>query len=278
MAIIHTDIRFIHPTFQVYYYHDIDQEIIHRQSEDAAYFILILIKGTCRNQREDKIKILRSKDVFIANKKEEFTNYFSQNSEFIEIYFSSKLLQQYDETYDLLKPFLNAKDIKVFHDQTDTESFNMALKNLLKALLKRQSKAFVLTPFWQIILELNNIYDCNGSPKILETDSNYAKIVSYIDSHLFNTITLKRISENVYLSVGCICNTIKKIYGKTYYDLIRERRFMAARIYVKTSNEPFYKIAQKCGFETYSTFYRNYLKYYGISPKQDRIQHQKKQS
>lgn len=266
---IYNDLSFIQPDLEVYY-NKSDKEFSYKYTDDTFYFIIIMLSGTCRMSYKDKISILKSGDVFIANRKEELVFTVSKNSGTIQILFSSNLLHKYDKNYDLLKPFYNDKELKIFHDEVDSEEFKSGINNLINALQKRQSRAFVLTAFFQIICEINNIFESRQGEKIKETDSNYAKIVYYIDNHLFEHITLKKISEDLFLSIGCICNTIKRVYGQTYYDLIREKRYIVAREVIKTTNEPFYKVAERCGFETYSTFYRGYIKQFGISPKQER--------
>ena len=266
---IYNDLSFIQPDLEVYY-NKSDKEFSYQHTDDTNYIIIIMLSGSCKVYYKDKVNTLKIGDVFIANRKEEFEYTVSKNSEIIQIYFCSKLLHEYDKNCDLLNPFYNDKEIKIFHDEVNSEQFRSGVKNTINALKRRQSRAFVLTACLQIICEINNVFETGHPEKIKGTDSNYAKIVYYIDNHLFEHITLKQISNDLFLSIGCICNTIKRIYGKTYYDLIREKRYMAARDYVKNTNEPFYKIAEKCGFEIYSTFYRGYLKQFGISPKDER--------
>lgn len=56
----------------------------------------------------------------------------------------------------------------------------------------------------------------------------------------------------------------------TYHEFITSQRFVKAQELVRGTNIPFIKIADICGFNTYSTFYRTYKKRFGITPSEDR--------
>lgn len=261
---------FVQPDLHVYYINDrLDKR---HKTASTYYYILILLQGTCKINYQNSIYIAKPNDVHIANRAEEFTVEYNNNpAEFIEIWVASKLLHEFDKNYNLIKPFYDSNKIKVLNSETNTPEFNIGVKNLIRALRERSSRAFVLTSVLQLICELNYIYDKKQPFIIKETDSNYAKIISYIDNNLFEKITLKAISENLFISEKCICENIKKISGLTFHELISEKRFLEARNLIYTTDEPLNKIAERCGFDTYSTFYRGYLKYFGITPKEEQL-------
>lgn len=265
--------NFVQPDLHVYYIND---RLEKRQKfSETYYYIFILLNGTCKIKYQNKIYIARPNDVHIAHRKEEFiVEYGNEPAEFIEIRFTSKFFHEFDRNYNLIKPFYDNSKIKILHSETNTLEWNMGVKNLIRALRERASRAFVMTSVLQLVCELNYIYEQRQPFKIKETDSNYAKIISYIDNNLFEKLTLQIISENVFLSPKCICENIKKISGMTYHELISERRFLEARRLIIGTDEPLIKIAERCGFDTYSTFYRGYLKYYGITPKEERLMRQ----
>ena len=240
---------FIQPDLHVYYINNrLDKRL---KTASTYYYIFILLQGTCKINYKNSIYIGKPNDVHIANRREEFTVEYNNNpAEFIEIRFTSKFFHEFDKNYNLIKPFYDSNKIKVLNSETNTPEFNIGVKNLVRALRERASRAFVLTSVLQLICELNYIYDKKQPLKIKETDSNYAKIISYIDNNLFEKITLKDISENLFIS---------------------EKRFLEAKNLIYNTDEPLNKIAEQCGFDTYSTFYRGYKKYFGITPKEERI-------
>lgn len=263
-------LHFSQPELQVYYFNESNLKK-RRKQVDYYNYMLITLNGNCQINYNDKLYITKTNDVFIAGNNEKFTVEFSKNKiEIIEIWFVSSLFHKIDKNYDLLKPFYDSESIKVFNSETNTDSFNLGLRNLLLALRNRNSRAFVFSSILQMICELNLIYEKTSSNDIKETDSTYAKIISYIDKHLYEKLTLKDISDNVFLSEKCICNTVKKICGMTYHEFITSQRFIRAQDLVRETDKPFKEIAEICGFDTYSTFYRTYKKHFGITPSEDR--------
>lgn len=264
-------INFVQPDLHVFYFND-TLKGFREKKEDSNYYIFILLNGTCKINYMNKIYIAKPNDVHIANRKEEFTVEFNNSPvEFLEIHFNSKYFHEFDKNYDILKPFYNSKKIKILNSEVNTMEFIMGIKNTIRALKLHSSRAFVLTSVLQLVCELNYIYEELHPLGIKETDSNYAKIISFIDNHLYEKISLKLISENVFLSEKCICENIKKITGMTFHQLISERRLLEAKNLIHTTAEPLNKIAERCGFDTYSTFYRRYLKYFGITPKEEQL-------
>ncbi len=263
-------LHFSQPELQVYYFNESNLERRRKQINYYNY-MLITLNGNCHIKYNDKLYITKTNDVFIGGNNEKFIVEFTDKpTEIIEIWFTSSLFHKLDNNYDLMKPFYDFENIKVFNSETNTDTFNIALRNLILALKNRNSRAFVFSSLLQMICELNTIYESKASTSIKETDSNYAKIISYIDKHLFEKITLKKISDNVFLSEKCICNTIKRICGMTYHEFITAQRFIQVQDMVRETDRPFNKIAEICGFDTYSTFYRTYKNYFGITPSEDR--------
>ncbi len=234
------------------------------------YSMFILLRGSCDIVYKNTIHRLKAGEVHIAHRKEEFYyNFNNKKVEYLEIRFSSSILKKYDENYDLLKPFFDYQNLKTLTTKGDTYEFESGIKSLLKALDTKSSRAFVLTPFLQLICELNYLYEESKPNKIKETDSTYAKIITYIDNHLFENLSLEQVSKNVFLSKKCICNNIKKTSGYTFLEFINIRKFKEAQKIIQKTNLPLKIIAEQCGFDTYSTFYRWYKKLFGISPIDD---------
>lgn len=241
-----------------------------KKSDSPYYYILILLKGSCNIIYKNVIHHLKSGEIHIAHNNEDFYYDFNDtHAEIIEIYFNSSLLRNYDENYDLLEPFYDYKHLKLLTKKGNAYEFKASIDALLKALETRSSRAFVLTPFLQLICEINYLYEESHPSEIKETDSNYAKIISYIDNHIYEKITLEKVSKSVFLSSKCICNNIKKYSGMTFLQLISSRRSNQAKHLIYSSNMSLQAIAQLCGFDTYSTFYRVYKRQFGITPKEE---------
>lgn len=265
---IRNELNFVQTDLQVLYRNAVFDT--RKKENKSHYYMFILIKGNCSINYKNIMHQLKSGEVHIAHSNEEFFYDFNNTSaEFLEIQFSSSLLRNFDPNYDLLQPFYDYKHLKILTANGKSYEFKPGIDGLMKALQTRSSRAFVLTSFLQLICELNYLYEKSQPHKVKETDSNFAKIISYIDNHLYEKLTLERISDGVFLSKKCICQNIKKYSGLTFLQLISNRRFNEAKRLIYATNKPLQQIAKRCGFDTYSTFYRGYKKFFGISPKQE---------
>ncbi len=107
--------------------------------------------------------------------------------------------------------------------------------------------------------------------KICETDSIKIpkdEIVRYICDHLGDDISLNSIAEHFYISKEYLCRKFKQQTGMGVWEFITKKRLICAR-----ENILLYKSVKKgylasC-FNDYSSFYRQYVKFFGTSPKED---------
>ena len=94
-------------------------------------------------------------------------------------------------------------------------------------------------------------------------------IVSYIESHLGEKISLADIAQRFYVSESTIGHTFqKKMHVSCYHDVTQRRLIVAKSMMLKENNLD--SLSTKVGFKDYSTFYRAFKKEFGISPKEYR--------
>ncbi len=95
--------------------------------------------------------------------------------------------------------------------------------------------------------------------------SQAGKIIAYINDHLFEDLSLERISSEFYMSASQIERIIKKHTHSSPGHYISRKRLSAARAKIE-SGESASRAALECGFGEYSSFYRAYIKEYGVPP------------
>lgn len=98
------------------------------------------------------------------------------------------------------------------------------------------------------------------------------KAKEYIEVHLSEKITLKMISENVYLSETYFSYLFKKITGITYIDYIQKLRMLEAKKLLVNTKYKVYKIAEMIGYSDYKYFSVQFKKYVALTPKEYRNQ------
>lgn len=98
-------------------------------------------------------------------------------------------------------------------------------------------------------------------------DSTEGKIVLYVNKHLFEDISIPKLSKHFYLSASQFGRIFKNATGASPWEYITKKRLTVAKemihqgLSAKTACE-------KCGFNDYSSFYRAYTKLFGCSPQQ----------
>lgn len=133
--------------------------------------------------------------------------------------------------------------------------------------------------FWQISLYGNTmqlLVEClrafnapgsqvlrNEKPELLDN------VVSYIETHLQEKITLTDTASRFYVSESTIGQTFQKKMHVSFYHYVTQRRLIAAKsMMAEESNLDTLSI--KVGFSDYSSFYRAFKKEFGISPREYR--------
>lgn len=95
------------------------------------------------------------------------------------------------------------------------------------------------------------------------------QVLSYVEEHLAEKITLADIAHHFYVSESTISQTFRKKMGNSFYRCVTQRRLIAAKklIEAEVSIE---ETAHLVGFSDYSSFFRAFKQEYGIGPRQYR--------
>ncbi len=117
-----------------------------------------------------------------------------------------------------------------------------------------------------ILNELCREYPQQERDQIID---NIKPIVEYINSNLFNELSLEAIAEKFYLSKSHLNRKFKRYTGSTIWNYILTKRLIYSRGLIKAGQKPT-EVYLKCGFNDYCSFYKAYKQKYGISPKDDK--------
>ena len=95
-----------------------------------------------------------------------------------------------------------------------------------------------------------------------------AAVMTYINGHLSEPLSLDSLCARFHYSKTYLNDLFRRAAGTTVWQYIVTKRLLAARQRLQAGEMPT-KVAQLCGFQDYSTFYRAYRQHFGVSPKED---------
>ena len=92
-----------------------------------------------------------------------------------------------------------------------------------------------------------------------------SKAISYIDGHLFTIKSISEIAEAVFVTESYLFRLFKSDLMQTPKKYITEKRLLYAQNQIKKGKRPT-DVSVECGFDDYTTFYRNYSARFGRAP------------
>ena len=121
----------------------------------------------------------------------------------------------------------------------------------------------LLALFWRAMSEPQNRPPKTEKPELLDN------VVSYIENHLHEKITLSDTASRFFVSESTIGQTFQKKMHVSFYHYVTQRRLIAAKSMILEENN-LDILSEKVGFTDYSAFYRAFKKEFGISPREYR--------
>ena len=147
---------------------------------------------------------------------------------------------------------------------------NILIKNIVNSIVEcnllHLGKSHILPRIFTLISQIDLYYDKTYGYEKVSTNYVSAKIIDYINRNYLKTITYQTIIDKFYVSKPVINEILHKFTGYTLREYIEFLRLREADNLLGKNHYDIHKIAELCGFNTYSTFYRAYKRVYGIAP------------
>ena len=236
--------------------------------------ILIIFKGELLYNDGNKKNIILNENELIFFKPLEKINIKTIPNKFTEycvVSFSSKVFSKDEETLLRVFNYEDGKNILKLNKIENGENI-LNLFNDSKRYLGLNLKVGHFIALLKLLLsELCIAFDKNA-PQIAEKYSQEydSKVYSYITQNFNKNLSINEVAEKFYISPSYINKICKKFYSLPYRQMIIDIKMWYARnLMSKISGITLNKVASMCGYNEYSAFYKAYLNYFGIKPKDD---------
>lgn len=191
------------------------------------------------------------------------------------IHFSPRILATVDPAQLLLAPFYNRPLGR--QNLYLPEVFPIAQPHkLLHAMCNtsvgtEQQRLTILSYFFPLLEQIRLVFAHGEKDDLSAYASSHnlvEEVVLYINEHLFEELSLTLLGKHFYLSISHLNRIFRAATGSSIHEYILVKRLIAAREYIQ-GGKGAGAAALLCGFQDYSSFYRAYVRRFGVSPKAD---------
>ena len=243
--------------------------------------IIYMYQGTKTNIINNETVVLNKGDILFMTQNCKQENLPSTEQDiavnFIVLpHFFEKALEMLNSEESLLHSFIiqclrgdNGKASYLHFRVSDVLPVQNLIENLIWNLLddRQEQRNINETTMGLILLQLLSHIDdldYNG-----DDSSLVFHVLKYIEAHFANG-SLTELSQMLFYDFNALSKQIKKLTGKTYTELVQEKRMSHACFLLESTHLGISEISQLTGYENISYFHRIFRKFYGMSPKKYR--------
>ncbi len=121
-----------------------------------------------------------------------------------------------------------------------------------------------------LFLQLANHMECLITNAESPVEKLTIEILSYVEEHYVDG-TLSDLAEQLHYDFYWLSKEIKKQTGKTYTELVQDKRLSQSAYLLTHTEMTIVDIAMTVGYENISYFHRIFQKKYGVTPRKYRI-------
>ncbi|MCA0757489.1 AraC family transcriptional regulator [Paenibacillus sp. N4] len=192
---------------------------------------------------------------------------------FDPVYFKQLIQPAYAD--DLLLPFEKLQNVRLQLRGDRKLEAEASLEKLEKLYMENDpfSKQRAHALLLDFMILLNQLCEQPLKEKISFPSSkehHVQTVISYIDMHFNEEITLEGIQDELHLSKYYLAKTFKEVTGTTIFQFLMQRRVYQAKIELLDSSRPITEIGYDVGFKHPSHFSRTFKLQTGYTPEQYR--------
>ena len=248
---------------------------IHTHDYFQIYYV---VSGRIIHHLEDSTALLTAGDVFILPPNQlHYIETPDGEVDFFSLSFMPNYFQSVKEANKLILDFLlylqqeQAKKIepKISLTYEDTNFINALFKRILAEFSSNKTgKNEIIKESASVLLSLfARVYFEKNIPALVAKESRQIVMhsIEYIKNHFDEEITLQEIVQKSAMSKTSFCTIFNSIVGMSFKKYLNRYRIERAAEMI-ASGEKVSVAANHSGYGDFSTFYRNFKKYIGISP------------
>lgn len=225
------------------------------------YEILYFISGDATHVIEDRKYKLKKGDLILIR---------PSKYHFIQINSSSDY-ERYDLLFDPERIGLKANSI-----DEGIEVINLLQSPIAEDIFKRMdyyAKNLTRDEFAELLeMLINELFyivnieqDRLGIRRSSTVNPILSKALAYINDELFTLKSVNDIAAKLFVTESYLFRIFKTELHQTPKKYLTDKRLLAAHSMIKMGQKPT-EVYEKCGFGDYTTFYRCYKRFFGVSP------------
>lgn len=235
--------------------------------------LLFVLEGNVKVALENKEIYLGKEDIYVINSNARHS--LEANGDV--------LLIRLQIRYQTVVKGAEMEDIKFWCDSTMSENSNYdELRRLLFVMIRHyaENKTYVQT--FEFLSDCYGILNCITSQFMMRPtelvmsddgdryEDRIRQINHYIYQNYDHDISLKELSEKLYLSNGYLSRFFKKNYGMNFAQYLTKVRVFRAADDLRYSDDSITRIAYNNGFTSAALFNKVFKKFYGQTPSEFR--------
>lgn len=167
---------------------------------------------------------------------------------------------------DCCKSTLSLMECLLRQQQTDSLSSLSAAPGIISAIVCLLAQSYYQQP-----------QNAHQLSQLMDYKNTLLQCTQYIDTHFKETISLSDLAKQFGLSRATFCAVFPQFTGLSPHKYIAQKRVQEAQMLIRSHPaRPLNQIAAEVGYDDPSTFYRNFLRFAGISPAKYRQIHNRK--
>ena len=187
------------------------------------------------------------------------------------INFSASVIDNIDPQRRLMKAFFDrplGRANLYLPAEFKEENMRKVFSEMCEGADDYEKRLQILTRLILLLNSINKAFLNRNSSEYLPPQSISEKMVSYVNAHLFDELSVPILAERFFLSASQFGRVFKQATGAAPWTYITIKRLTAAREKIRSGFSA-RAASESCGFEDYSAFYRAYVKYFGHPPYRD---------